>query len=210
MLWVFYMETKKRQTMFESNSAPTMKLFFPLLFLFVGAKVMLQPGLFWVGILFIFLSVVILFWIVIHDIIRESRLHTREHGDYLLAKARLAETVGTMTSQSKAEIGIIPVPEQTTVKFDRTQQIGGVYNVEYPIFSVTPVELREIAQVCWVQGVPFSVRKLMGTASEPKIRKLETELLKHKLLNYKDPEHTTLGVEWTEDGRKFLQQIAES
>jgi hypothetical protein len=196
--------------MFENNSAPTVKLFFPLLFLFVGVKVMLQPGLFWVGILIIFLSVVVLFWIVIHDIIRESRLHTREHGDYLLAKARLAETLGTMNSQSKAEIGIIPVPEQTTVKFDRTQQIGGEYNVEYPIFSVTPVELREIAQVCWVQGVPFSVRKLNSVVSDTKIRKLQDELLINGLLRYKDSQHVTLGVEWTEDGRKFLQQVAES
>lgn len=187
-----------------------MKLFFPLLFLLVGAKVMLQPGLFWVGILIIFLSVVVLFWIVIHDIIRESRLHTREHGDYLLAKARLAETLGAMNSNSKAEMGIIPIPEQTTVKFDRTQQIGGQYNVSYPIFSVNPVELREIAQVCWVQGVPFSVRKLNSVVSDTKIRKLQEELMGHGLLQYKDPKHVTLGVDWTEDGRKFLQQIAES
>lgn len=125
------------------------------------------------------------------------------------------DTIRKMDAETRFALGLAVMPTHVKVVEDKTAVVGNELSLSMSQLPILPWKMKIIAQAC-LKGTPFTIRQWAGKKedgkilSDPEYRELEAVLLSLGFIEYKHPTSPQQGVDWTENGKKLLEQCVAS
>jgi len=162
------------------------------------------------GILLWVVGGIISLHVVIVSVVREYRKNIEAQAEKIDKQLEFYKHVQAMTDEEKHLFGMSYVPQEVTVKKDKTSEVNNEFSQTWKKLPVAPYKLKVIAQAC-LNGEGFTIRKWAGEGkllTDPEWRALHDAMVELGMLEPRgdDPRE---GFMWTSFGEDVMSQVVK-